>query len=349
MSLIFCDRPFLHTHVLADGEVICHCLPELYFNEDGTRTMSMGNLQNVNSFSDIWYGEKYQELRKTFQKQESRYKEFCQSCPLHYNINIENNSFNNVSQLLETVNINENFRSPRYVQLELTTKCVYNCSVCHRVIAPEKTLPRGDMSKEIFEKFLSGMTSDTKIIITFGQGESLANKNYFYFCERIKEKLLEVQLRACTNMWYVNTEEKLKRFLNCGLSVIEIAFFATNEAEFFEYYKIKGFDRVLKNIEMLCNLRDQMENPPLLIWKYILFKWNDSEKSLNFLYNKSRELNIPVEIATTITPEDGYSRKYIQDSEPYKKLIKRFNAIELRSYVQNTNSKKYINQNKKVI
>jgi len=340
---IFCDRPFMHTHILCDGEVICHCLPELWFDENGKRIMSMGFLKDFDSFEDLWNGKNYKELRNNFINQEGRYLETCSKCPLKYNINLYKNSFDNPSEIFSSLN---NLRSPKYVQLELTTKCVYKCSECHRTRSPETVLKRLDMSEDIFEKFLNGLTDDTKTVVTYGQGESLAHPKFFDFVRRIREKLPNVFITSCTNMWYVDSEEKAKKFLECGINRIEMAIYGTNDEEFYEYYKLRCWEKVKKNMEILCSLRSKMQVGPEVLWKYILFKWCDSDSSLDFLYKKSKELGVKVELTTTITPPDGYSKRYMQDTKAYIDLVKKFDARELRAYSQSELKKEIIIQNK---
>lgn len=328
-----CDRPFMSTHILSTGEVICHCLPELWYDEGGNRIMSMGNIKDFDNFQDLWNGEKYNDLRRFFKdEKKNKYEKICSRCPLSYDVSVGKNSFENSSEIFQALNKSP---MPRHIQLEITTNCVYQCATCHRQIDPEKTRARGNMGDEVFKKVLESLNSDVHRITLFGQGESLSHPKAYDIIKSIKEKSPFTFLDICTTMWYANTEDKIKKLLTCGIDRIEMSLYATNDDEFYEYYRMRGFDRVLGNLKTTCDMKKNMGlEKPELIWKYILFKWNDSDESIDNLYEKSQNLNVPVMFTTTVHPEGAPSKKYVQGSENLKNLISRFNADHLKSYIQ---------------
>jgi len=334
-NIVFCKVPFSEVFVLADGECICHCWKEREYDDLGDRIMKTGDLNKVNGLLSIWRDGEYAKLRKEFINQELR--QGCRSCRINCNYNLSYNFFGEEHNFLKFISKDPLY--PAHVCLEISTFCAYKCSPCHRQVDSHRCRGRGHMSMDVFNKIITGVKEGiTKYITLYGQGESPSNPNFYKMVKILRRKLPSAYMHLCTNLYFVNTEEKIKQILTCGISHIQISFFATNKKEFNIYYRIDAFDYVLNNIKKLIEKRKMLiENGiqvPTLIWKYILFKWNDSDESLNWLYEISKESNIKILFTTTISPEDCESKKYRQGTKDLEDLIERFDTKHFGAYIQ---------------
>lgn len=109
-----------------------------WHDKGGGRIMNMGNVNDFKNFKELWHGEKYATLRKSFiYGERNKYTETCNNCPLCYEVLIKNNLFENPSNLFNF--LPEYPPMLQHIQLEITTNCVYGCETYHRQIDPNRT------------------------------------------------------------------------------------------------------------------------------------------------------------------------------------------------------------------
>lgn len=326
-----CDRPWLESYVLSNGDVLCHCLMHSVYDECGKRIMSMGNLNDYKNFEDLWLDKKYIEIRKNFINRNITNR--CKNCVASYSVNFNQNNSLDPSNLLSI--LPEKPKMPKFIMLEVTTNCCYLCPPCYRQCDPINTKTRGHISIEIVDKVVDSINDDVEKINLSGQGESLSNINFFDISKKIRYKSKKIETDVTTTMWYVDDEEKMYNLATCGLTRIEISLFATNNEEFKRYYGIDGFDKVFKNIKNFINIFNNLKKSdfingtsPKIIWKYILFKWNDSNESIDFLYRESKNMGVPIMFTTTSNPPDGCSIKFKHNSLELNNLRLKFGRSE---------------------
>ena len=78
--------------------------------------------------------------------------------------------------------------SPRFIQIEITTKCNLRCAFCEHTFWGEKS---NDLKVEDFRKMLAHLPKLKRIELT-GIGEPLMNREFFQIIELIKSRGLYV-------------------------------------------------------------------------------------------------------------------------------------------------------------
>lgn len=122
---LFCAAPWNHFFVQQDGDVRVCCMV-------GGQGEVLGNI-NEQSWEDIWYGEKYQNLRKKFLERDPETLKYCKHC-LDYDKFGEGSCRHQFNGFVKESERSIDFliENPRVVSLDLRTSrtCGLACLIC---------------------------------------------------------------------------------------------------------------------------------------------------------------------------------------------------------------------------
>lgn len=122
---LFCAAPWNHFFVQQDGDVRVCCMT-------GVQGEVLGNI-NEQTWEDIWYGEKYQNLRKRFLERDPETLKYCKHC-LDYDKFGEGSCRHQFNSFVKESERSIDFliENPRVVSLDLRTSrtCGLACLIC---------------------------------------------------------------------------------------------------------------------------------------------------------------------------------------------------------------------------
>ena len=177
---------------------------------------------------------------------------------------------------------------PRYIEVEVTTRCDLRCTMCEHTYWKEKA---ADMSLEQFKRILDQFPKLTWVGTT-GIGSSFLNKDYLRMLEYAKSRAIYVELfdpfhRLNEELIGVIVKNELIDRLVCSIDA------ATRDT----YEKIRvgaQFDKVIANIKTLVETKRK-------------YRTSFPELSFHYIISKDNYLEVPafVEMVHDITNRDN--------------------------------------------
>jgi wyosine [tRNA(Phe)-imidazoG37] synthetase (radical SAM superfamily) len=256
-------------YVRSNGEVPCH--------DDVGERIRLGQLEgNLNwNISEILTNDKYHHIFDSLKKEKLPWPGTCDKCAFLRRKAPYNNFIQNKKRI-------------EFLQIEPSLLCELSCPGCTRQLQLQQREKPFLMQIKNYEKLLSNLRDNSYIINNIeycGQGEPLAHPNIERFITIAKKIYPETNQKIITNGNYDYNAKFEKEHPN----EIVVSCDGYYQASY-EKYRVNGsIDKVLNF------LKDAKKHSPKghsIIWKYILFSHNDSEKELLAAQKKARELKI---------------------------------------------------------
>src|SRR5579862_3382280 len=114
----------------------------------------------------------------------------------------------------------------------------------------------------------------------FNYGEAFLHKRAVEMCEYIKSRFPHIYLYTSTNGLAL-TEEKARRLVHSGIDEVTFSIDGATQASYEQYRRRGRLDVALANLRAMADeKRKAGRDTPFLNWRYILFKWNDSDEEM---------------------------------------------------------------------
>jgi hypothetical protein len=100
-------------------------------------------------------------------------------------------------------------------------------------------------------------------------------------CEYIKTKFPHIYLYTSTN-GLAFTEEKVRQLARSGIDEVTFSLDGASQEAYVQYRQRGNFDKAIANLRAMIDERARNgQSAPFVNWRYILFKWNDSDEEMN--------------------------------------------------------------------
>ena len=322
MERFTCDWIYNILVVLCDGKVVCGCADPY-----GLRPLGDANRQ---SLQEIWNSRLARTIRADLNQGHSRFCEPCGlKCPLDPGKEPPQRpeSIEHISRLF----------------IEPTVLCNLDCyqSVCNKTSGIVGTREKNMMDMDLFKRLVDEAGPWLQRLDFFNYGESFVHPRAVEMIEYFKSRFPQPYLYISTNGLMLD-ESKIDRLV--AARVDEITFSVDGaDQETYQQYRIGGdFRRVLDLMAYMVRARNASGRElPFINWRYILFRWNDSEEQMN----RARELaeKIGVDRLTweiTDHPPDAKSDRYQPGTTEWRNVYHEIwttshlgNAIPSRRYL----------------
>ena len=255
--------------ILSDGTVVCSCF-------DKCKDVPLGNM-NDSSFMEIWNGQAYECLRQ-FDWDAGNASKLCNVC----------------SYLCETQELIRPLAGPRKLIIEYNSDCMLQCPGCERreiLDSRSQVIMPDALVDSILEQL--GSIPELKKIGFYNHGEPLLHEKAFSFITRIKQAVPDVEVFTSTNGLSLSSERRRRALLDSGIDTVMFSIDGTCE-ESYRKYRIGGsFVEAYSNMEKLIELNRRIGSAsPKIIWRYILFNWNDSDDEIQVALRLAEELGV---------------------------------------------------------
>ena len=115
----------------------------------------------------------------------------------------------------------------------------------------------------------------------FNYGEAFLHKRAIEMCEYIKKRFPHIYLYTSTN-GLMFTEESAKRLVHSGIDEVTFSVDGASQESYVQYRQRGKFDVAIRNLRVMAEeKRRARRDVPHLNWRYILFKWNDSDEEMS--------------------------------------------------------------------
>lgn len=307
----FCLFPWKGLSLRCDGKIGCGC--------SGLNKHVIGDIHKQ-GLKNIWNNSLIHEIRK-YQKGsiEKPPKGFCNECdpfPL-YKSDVEE------SFLPDKLNIES--RLPiEYLMVETTAYCNLNCPGCYcrdgfaLSERSRKKLPFAD-----FKKVIDEIKTGLKSIHFYLFGEPFANNEIFNMVEYARNTIPNVYMIASTNGHFFNSDASRIKAVSCGLDEIIFSIDGSSQNNYEKYRQGGNLKKVLENLTALVNKKNRLKKDTLkIIWRYILFNWNDSDREMQKALKISKAIGVDKFLwHITSWPEESVSKRFVPDHEDFKLII----------------------------
>jgi hypothetical protein len=298
-----CTWPWEMLVMLCDGRIVCGCADPY-----AKRVVGDARTQTI---EEIWNGATLTQLRKEMNAAGS---EFCGDCPLKRPLEPGE---------VPTIRGVAVGRHPGRMFIECTAAC--NISCFQACCAPEtgitKTRQTGMLDFELFKKVIDEVGPSLGRIDFFNYGEAFLHKRAVEMCEYIKKNHPHIYLYTSTNGGALS-EEQARRLVHSGIDEVTFSIDGATAETYVQYRQRGKFDLVMNNLRAMADEKKKSARDlPQLNWRYILFKWNDSDEEMALARQMASDLGVD-RLCWEITdhPEDSYSRRFARGSAAYEAI-----------------------------
>jgi hypothetical protein len=298
-----CSWPWQIGVMLCDGRMVCGCADPYAKRVLGdARTSTIGG---------IWTGPVASQLRADINEGGSS---FCGDCPLKLPLAPDQPA---PQRDLNVAAI------PKRLYVECTAACNISCN--QAVCAPETGITRtrqaGMLDFDLFTKVIDEAGPSLERIDFFNYGEAFLHKRAVEMCEYIKAKFPHIYLYTSTN-GLAFTDEKVRQLARSGIDEVTFSLDGASQDTYVQYRQRGNFDKAIGNLRALLDERAKGgRNVPFVNWRYILFKWNDSDEEMNKARAMAAEMGVD-RLCWEITdhPEDSFSRRFAPGTPDYDRI-----------------------------
>lgn len=281
-----CVRPLQEVVILSDGKITTCCIDD----------------KGENAFADI-YRDDFQGAMEKFQRFKERLAAnignypACARC-----IDARKNYYNDFHRSNPSPDEVERFLSPDSLPvgmvIELTAACNMTCVGCptgRDEVKAYRNAHRGtflDAAK--LKEWLAPYVRRLKVVRLFNYGETFLHPGAIDFCNFLTRDNPGLNLIIATNILPLDNDEKIRRLIRAQPSVLYVSLHGASQESLATYMGPNAdFQRALDIMKRVVSMRDRMGYElPVVVWKYILFRWNESDEEMARARALARENNI---------------------------------------------------------
>jgi MoaA/NifB/PqqE/SkfB family radical SAM enzyme len=178
---------------------------------------------------------------------------------------------------------------PRALFIESYAGCNLVCPGCHRE-GIEGSRESLSLDFETYKKVIDSLAPDLAYMEFHMLGENYMHRRASEMVRYCRDKCPACAILSSTNGHFFHTEERCQEVLDSGIDCLILSIDGARQ-ESYEKYRVNGrLDRVLDGLSRLSRMRrEQGRSRPLLIWRYILFEWNDTKAEMDEARRLARE------------------------------------------------------------
>ncbi len=187
--------------------------------------------------------------------------------------------------------------------IELTSLCNLKCNGCMQSrfdFTLYRKKNRLDISRLI--AWLSSGILALKNIRLFNYGETFLHPQAIDFCSAVNAKNSKLNIEIATNGMLLNTSQKRRRILFSGVNSLLFSIHGSSQ-ETTQIYMTRrfNFEKMLMILRELVSVKNTYElKTPRLIWKFLLFSWNDSDEEIKRAIALTRQIGLDGIIFETV-------------------------------------------------
>jgi len=298
-----CSWPWTTAVLLCDGRVVCGCA-------DPYARRVLGDLRSA-SLSEVWNGHTIRSLRSDLNGGGSR---FCGDCPLKLPLAADQVP----PQRPESAG-----PWPSRLYIECTAAC--NISCYQACCAPETGITRtrqaGMLDFGLFKRVIDEAGPSLGRIDFFNYGEAFLHRRAVEMCEYIKGRFPHIYLYTSTN-GLAFSDESAARLVRSGIDEVTFSIDGATPASYVKYRQRGDFEKAIRFLRMMADQKHAAHlDVPVLNWRYILFKWNDSDDEMDRARALASEMGID-RLCWEITdhPEEAFSRRFMPGTADYESI-----------------------------
>ena len=152
----------------------------------------------------------------------------------------------------------------------------------------------------------------------FNYGEAFLHKRAVEMCEYIKTRYPHIYLYTSTNGLAFD-ETRARRLVHSGIDEVTFSLDGAIPESYVKYRQRGDLEAALRNLEAMADEKQRAgRDVPFLNWRYILFRWNDTDEEMNLARRRAETIGVD-RLAWEITdhPEESFSRRFVPGSSAF--------------------------------
>jgi hypothetical protein len=253
-----CSWPWTTMVMLCDGRLVCGCA-------DPYAKRVLGDAR-TSTMAGVWQGTTIRGLRDDINTGGSA---FCGDCPLK--LPLEGDARPPYRPLPDTP-------LPSRLYVECTAACNISCfeSCCAPETGITRTRQAGMLDVDLFTRVLEEAGPSLGRIDFFNYGEAFLHKRAVEMCELVKARFPHIVLYTSTN-GLAFTDERVRRLVRSGIDEVTFSIDGATPESYARYRQRGDFHRVIATLRAAVYEKRRLGlEVPIINWRYILFRWNDS-------------------------------------------------------------------------
>ena len=298
-----CTWPWDMLVMLCDGRIVCGCADPL-----AKRVLGDARTHTIEA---IWRGTTLDELRRAMNQGGS---DFCGDCPLKMPLGPDDMP---AQRSLEVA------RHPGRMFIECTAACNISCheAICAPETGITRTRQAGMLDFDLFRRVIDEVGPSLYRIDFFNYGEAFLHKRAVEMCEYIKAHHPHIYLYTSTNGGALS-EAQARRLVHSGIDEVTFSIDGATPESYVQYRGRGKFDVTMRNLRaMIDEKRASGRDLPYINWRYILFKWNDSDEEMQLARTMAADIGVD-RLCWEITdhPEDAFSRRFVRGTSDFDRI-----------------------------
>lgn len=299
----YCAWPWETAVLMSDGTIVCGCA-------DPFKKRPAGNA-GVLTMREIWNGPVFRAIRIGLQKNDPV---LCSHCNLMQVVDA------GVRVPQETILPH----LPRRLFVEPCVSCNLSCfeACCNHENGIHFTRSARLLAWETYTKVIDEIGPELHRIDFFNYGESFIHPKAIDMIAYAKSRFPQIYLFTSTNGLLLNTEDKLRGLVESGIDEITFSVDGATQDTYVRYRRGGDFNKVSRIMKRLVEIKQKMDSEtPFINWRYILFRWNDSDEEMNLARQLAAEMGVD-KLCWEITdhPENSASERFVPGSPEHEQI-----------------------------
>ena len=312
---------------------ICHWFNEIIILSDGNVTTCCQDAKGENVYANI-YEHSFEEVKQRFADYRKRLTMVpdclprCSMCFNKYRSQPEGVATFNVQLDAAPEQIQAYLQNSEtasgYLVIEPTVHCTLKCRGCiHGKEDMNKFRTSGFLDIERLKSWIAPHLPQIKNIRYYNYGETFIHPKAIEFCAFVKKETPEISLTVATNGMPLNSMEKRRQLIRSGVDALYFSIHGSCQHSVEQYMTDKfDFEKMMEILSDLAAMRKEMgQNKPELVWKYILFEWNDTDEHIRRAKDLACRAGVD-SVLFTLTSAPSPSKRFTPKSHEWKKLTK---------------------------
>jgi MoaA/NifB/PqqE/SkfB family radical SAM enzyme len=244
--------------------------------------MPLGNIGR-DAFERIWNGKPYRRLRRRVLHNPMGVY-LCRNCVFRREVANSEIDYAKRGEIADQM--------PEILWIEPIVFCNLRCPGCGReLIAASRR--RRIMPFETYKSALDQLGSGLRLLFFYDYGESFLHPravDMLTYARSVNETML---IHCSTNGIPLRDERKQREVIETGVDELLFSVDGSSQ-EVYERYRVGGdFEGVLKVMESMIGMRNSLGlDRPRIMWRYILFRWNDSDQEMDRARRLARDIGV---------------------------------------------------------
>ena len=200
------------------------------------------------------------------------------------------------------------------ILIENTASCNVHCLSCNRPAIESRRRSVSMNAADLDVVLREIAVLDLKEVRIFNLGEPFASANISDLIEGLRTAKPDSHLITSTNGTLLRGKQKIAAALL--LDEVNVTLPGSSQGTVSRYQLGQRFEVAKENLRALCQQRDAIQARTIIIWKYLLFRWNDSDEEVGRAIALASELGVDIlRFVVCVSPLQAMSLKYVFTSK----------------------------------